>query len=652
MSEATHLSSLAMRDSIHDFKDVATQLYHIIAESLPGDIEEIKTDKEALDYVFIRSQNTFEILDVSTPNTAFRQLGGDSNKPIAILCDASMCADFVKSKLINNTIGKVIVLRNREETNDGGTNCTNDTFRKSKVPIAIDASNNPIYYPKYLPLGYITTKFCSNHDITLNKESIEIDDEIYNFSENTVTQLNNKLEEYKPYTDFNLHDSYYRTIISHKFVQKRSGDFLQVLSCTDLNRPYKIDDTNINLKDYTVYFCSTDQVPISYCLYLGINCIFKTFNGKESIFKFYYNKDMNWATQSSKIYSELLANKSSVDTIIRESITLYDKFEPIIRNEMNKISLASNIEDIRTCVKYALIYYDLIDCYITVRDSELIQMFLNSSDAITEYSDKQYLVNTIKRIKRYNDLWRNYTIHTPIKESKLFPNFDPTTYFVRKGNGEQYRNYGMVYGQAILYMLTNGKNAHLLQFIKECINQILSHISIENEEEQLAFYLHYQVFSERLIEKTDSSGMLRGGVKLTKNHATIICGHLLHHLNNTKEQHALAHISIVLHSIELPTYSVCTEIIEYIIQTYKIQYMPYLEWLYKCATYNDLTERQKNILLFLKTPNANYRQSMKNKNYLMYIKAGGKKKTQKRIRRNSSNQFKNYKHKSDTNHCH
>ena len=166
MTEARHISSLAMLDSIHDFKNIATSYYNILSESLPGSIDYIPTEPKAFEYVSKRSSNTLSVLS-TIANDAFIQLGGTPRRPVAILCDASMCVKFLVDTLSKNTIGKVIVVRNREVKNDAGTNCNDTKLTNEGILIAKDISINNVMYPKYTVFSSINTKFGSIYSLEL-----------------------------------------------------------------------------------------------------------------------------------------------------------------------------------------------------------------------------------------------------------------------------------------------------------------------------------------------------------------------------------------------------------------------------------------------------------------------------------------------------
>jgi len=133
MSEATHLSSLAMIDAIHDFNNIAKKYYDIIIESLPGYVEYLRDEDDALKYV--HADGKMSPLSITSPNESFRQLGGSNRKGVFILCDASFCVPLAVH-LSKNTIGTFALIRNREERNDCGSNVSDETLTMNRILLA------------------------------------------------------------------------------------------------------------------------------------------------------------------------------------------------------------------------------------------------------------------------------------------------------------------------------------------------------------------------------------------------------------------------------------------------------------------------------------------------------------------------------------
>jgi hypothetical protein len=306
-------------------------------------------------------------------------------------------------------------------------------------------------------------------------------------------------------------------------------------------------------------------------------------------------------------YSELIAG---TEDILREAIVIYNRLVPLIQEEMAKISSANTIDDIRSCMKYAILYYDIRNAYKVLRKMDIVNKFIENRSAITDIQDMRWILSGVRYLHKYNTLWKDYNMYGPIRETKQFPYFDPTTHFVQKRSNTY--NYGLLYGQSILFMLSREKpDDVLIHFIKECITKI-----VELSDDVVQH--HYSLFSDKLLELSDTY-MFGGGASVEKDTYWKICDYMLYYLEHLPIKHM--YLPIVTLSVFLPIQSICLSLIEHIILTYNVQYTPYMRTLMNILKYEPLSETQQRIWNFLKRVTRKTRKYMKVQQ-LIYV--GGK----------------------------
>jgi hypothetical protein len=313
--------------------------------------------------------------------------------------------------------------------------------------------------------------------------------------------------------------------------------------------------------------------------------------------------------------------ESGVEEYLREATTIYNKHVPVLQEEMKKISSATSIDEIRSCMKYALLYYDIRDCYKVLGRTDIVRRFLENRSLLTEYEDMYCILSGTMYLKKYNDIWRTYNLHGPIRDVKHFPTFDPTTHTVSK-KANTY-NYGLVYGQSLLYMLSrNRPDDALIDFIKECITKI-------TEMSNDAVQYHYSMFADKLLDLSDRF-QFGGGPPLPQEVYYEVCDYMMHYLDHVPLG---TYAPIERLTFYLPVQSICMELIEHIILAQSFRYTPYLRQLTKIVQYgNPFTDEQREVLRFLKM---SVKKNWTPTRVLPRIKVGGRTKRQIRIPRKS-----------------
>jgi hypothetical protein len=166
-------------------------------------------------------------------------------------------------RLFNNTFRGIHInyILNREVINDSGGLPTTDKLEGIDQLVDTDDS---------IKLYGTKSKFNTKYRLSLSKpEFLHTDFTIKengvvkyhsrNRSENTIEECLKKLRNKK--CD--------RSVI---YQVKRSGDWLQALSCLDLEREY--NDSTSELRGVPITLVTHDIILLCYCLYLGINVLF------------------------------------------------------------------------------------------------------------------------------------------------------------------------------------------------------------------------------------------------------------------------------------------------------------------------------------------------------------------------------------------
>jgi hypothetical protein len=181
-------------------------------------------------------------------------------------------------------------------------------------------------------------------------------------------------------------------------------------------------------------------------------------------------------------------------------IELYERHSRALLVEMQRVTDARTVEDLRLRLGYALHYAFLKEIYNPIRlHIESLHIFLENplDDRITD-DVKCNIANAITRLGCAIKSFRDFDIHTPIYDEK-FRVFDPTQYFVKVHE----LRYSIVYGQVILSTLFNKKCPELEVFVRQFVDALISLVDSD------IVTTHYALFLERSLGVQSGGGRLR-----------------------------------------------------------------------------------------------------------------------------------------------
>lgn len=515
MSSADIISTLAVADAIHDFDRAAKSLLWLIQENLPGFVHKLLAEEESIQYVEEITGRQFENIHAISADAIFRKLGGTATTPIGIVCDASFCSDFVKH-LITNKIGKVYIIKNREGSNDQGTN---PLFKGHPIMYATDIYNREIIYPAFGNDNSIENKFGSHFELRLSNtklliyiDGIEYDS--FDFSENTKKGV---LE------DMNTFHIMLNDIIANqdvkfvwdaqiRFIQKRSGDFLQILSCADKKRLYKIEGSDTTLENCIIYFCSGDRIPCAYSLAVGINTLYISGKGN----KIYRNMD-DRDSKIEKDFQKLIDNKDNTIHNLEWCITSYKDMVSKLMEKLKEIDTITSLNDIKKYISYAFHYDCILGNYSRIGNEEdMLRKFMSNMEDpyFNNHTNKRSIVFFANNYNFVHKLYSSFTIDMPLYD-KIFRDFDPLVYrriyqeyelskpHKARSAEEKYVNpYGALYGAAIFTTLFLEPTLH--EFVITCVHKIIEFARLAGEENSVKFY---KFFLERYVNHHSGGGL-------------------------------------------------------------------------------------------------------------------------------------------------
>lgn len=496
-NSANIISTLAFADSVHDFDRAAKSLMSLIVENLPGFVHTILNEESSIEYAETTSGNKFTPITSTMANTIFRQLGGTSTRPIGIVCDASFCSNFVKT-LCTNTIGKVYIIKNREGKNDQGPN---PSFRGISVNYAYETDIDlNIAYPKFEDNDTIVNKFGSVFTLELSDTELycysngEYHDQA-TFSQNTRISILDDIHIFHTILNDVMINRDIKAIhdVQFRFIQKRSGDFLQVLSCADKDRVYDIDGEEKNLRDMTVYFCSADRIPCAYALSVGINTIYISGKGNKV-----FRNMSDLPDHIDAEFQKLLDDKNTVKRNLEWMLNTYIRISNLLKERINTVHLAETVEDIKKYIGYAYQFDCLPGSFGSIyKDAELVHTFIedDTNPIFSTNLTKRKLLSHVFHYKSAKKYYWSFDIETPLHD-KIYREFNPLIYkriyqehelSNKKTTEEKYVNpYGALYGMALLSTLFH--NPELKEFVNICVHKILDLAEIAGVPEAGNFY--------------------------------------------------------------------------------------------------------------------------------------------------------------------
>lgn len=463
--------------------------------------------------------------------------------------------------LKHNTIGPVYVIRNRENKSDPGTNTSYTEY--GNLYIAEDADKYTLQYMKYDNTQYCTKyKLASTFDVSISiYGDLTVSNGTYttDHTKNTRKTSNTVLTSYTSSSRLNMQDDALMFEIQSAFLQKRCGDWLQVLSCADTSREYLIRGTRQNLNHCIPYYCSSDRPSVAYALYLGINTILKS-GSSYQVFRadprrFSYMSCEQWYNNTYRDYST--DQYVETRTSLQGGLALYERVRPLFLTMLSSINDASNATELKECMKYAIRYRFFLKNFDNhaYKKKYILQFIADPTHPLFSERNgagKRYIVSTVDQ---YKDILKRYTddyIHSDIFD-KSYAEFNPLAF--QTGLSRSTFKYNTIYGQALLYMLLDNddEEGSLKQFVQVCIQKI----SEFAEDETVA--LHYSYFLARHL-----SIQMGGGVTYSNDELLHIGTYLLDYLNETtlvgrvfKSYKTLSH--------HLSTDYMCEELLKYIV---------------------------------------------------------------------------------------
>lgn len=414
----------------------------------------------------------------------------------------------------HNTIGPVYIIRNRENKSDPGTNT--GYIESENLYIAEDVKERDIPYMKYSIHGCSKHKLTSLFDVAVsNSGSVTISNGIYNrtYTNNTRNNSEDVLTMYKGSHELDMEDDAIMFDIQIAFLQKRCGDWLQVLSCADTSRDYLIRGTRQNMNDCIPYYCSSDRVSVAYALYIGINTILKSESGYQFFradpTRFSYMSCEGWFNRTYATYST--SNYAETVEILQRAVAFYEGTKPLFIELISKIKDASTATDIKDCMKYAIRYRWFLSEFssMPLKKDYIIQFSADPMHAVFSERDgagKEYIITAVHQ---YTNALRRHTdeyIHSDIYD-KSYAEFNPLAF--QTGLSRSPFKYNTIFGQSLLYMLLghDDEEGTLKRFVQVCIQKIC------DLAEDDSVTIHYSYFLAR------HSVIQMGGGEVTTVHS-------------------------------------------------------------------------------------------------------------------------------------
>lgn len=454
------LASLAYLDAIHDFGDVARTFKPDIAASLPGEITELTDEEEALDKAATYSE-TLAHIDTEIPDEIFQNLGGTSTRPVAIVCDSSFCAKLITS-LQRNTIGQVYYVVNREILTDPGTNMK--PKETDVLSIARDTDPNPIRYKHYTSDDILATPNLHSHfDIELTHDGVC---NTYN-GETCIERVLDLSDNEKNRVKKLINMSSDIQIRQSGFLRKRAGDWLQALSCIDAERIYTVQHRRTNLKECSVYFCSSDRVAIAFALLNDINCILKR-GGSYYVYKSKRPPIMSIRDRTDyQIFLERQRAAQDYIPLLNEGIETYRLLRRDWDAILATVSSASTFDRVKELIVLAFHYTTLDNFYAREYDIARIETFIRDpfDPMFTRARDGEainHAINNFERSMRRYKYLRMYDVSDREKYYKLF-SFENTSL----------ESTELLYGSILFSILLTKTNPTLETFAINAMRKVI-----------------------------------------------------------------------------------------------------------------------------------------------------------------------------------
>jgi hypothetical protein len=488
------LTSLAFLDAVHDFKKLASETYkNVIGESLPGQIFNIPNKETAIEIASTYAEHIYNVGHDS--NEIFTNLGGSATTPIAIVCDASFCSHIIR-ELEKNTIGKVYFVINREVMLDPGNNMSS-IADSNNLYVAKDVDRKTITYPKYVsPENDYVHKFKELH----SKFDVSIENEDGKFI--FTTKLNNTLIESLKDIEINNSISNLKRIINSAasidvikscFLRKRSGDWLQILSCLDKSRDYLVNGQVKKLRDCIIYFCSSDLIALSFALCCGVNCIIR----RDSVYSVYRAREIEIPIEMDPFLKQrrdavelfhYFRNEKLEETIyiLKEGLEEYKKLKSEWEGILMTVDTVDSFDRLKELLVLALHYCTLTDLS-TRETTPFVEKFINNpyDDIFSDPMDGVTACWAVsKRAQEYPTTIRRFRHLNIYKTSEKVPYYND----VFKFENTSFESRDMIYGCVLFRTILNsaGSGGIHKTFIIKLMERIMS--LLEYDENIVAMY--------------------------------------------------------------------------------------------------------------------------------------------------------------------
>ncbi len=413
---------MAYADAIHDFSKWIriSNFKQILDDSLPGVI----TDPPLTDMETNILRNAVAVYPMSrlrgSANELFRQLGGTSSTPIAIVCDSTGPSTLIQ-ELNRVTDGQVFFIKNREVFNDPGKSLTHVLRTTPNFRVLYDAFPGKMVYPRYtersskhiLHSTFDVELYLQNKNTTcvMKHEGVVIEVENTNTT-NSVNKIVGRIEDVYDFTRNAVkHPEHLHTrIIQSCFLRKRAGDWLQILSTFDKRRPYiDANGTPTSIENAIVYFCSHDRLAVAVALHYNANCIYYQSSHSE----------MRMFEPTARMLPPYIELSHFTDPvrIADAKQTIQNGFDTMKMIDEMFIPILTGVTEptLHSAIDAALQYRAALNDFLTLHTySTMAKAYLeNHTQALFESTDaKQIITQCVQSVKELSTKYMGYDIES------------------------------------------------------------------------------------------------------------------------------------------------------------------------------------------------------------------------------------------------
>jgi hypothetical protein len=422
---------------------------------------------------------------LKTSSELYDWLNPHKQSAIAFLIDASKGRFYdllMNDKKADSSIAqkKAYIINNREGVNDaaGKLSISNDPNNIVSLEEINDTDTSHILYP-IMDLERITQLtsrelFCSKYALTVSPIKLNNKKEVITLGitnkdlTRQVTILKGTKEESHPNavpTLISLIDKLLSSLLKsgeaekktlyHTYLQqKRSGDWLQVLSCLDTIR-YKIPEGT------RIMFVTLDTLALVYALIMGVDVLF-TYVHSGQRWLIFFHKDIGGVTRSE-------------GDLIKGEIALYPRFDTDARYIECKVNYISQHLAISRKVNTSI--EELIKTIKTPADEKLKKRFKGEE---TEKKIKQLL-------ERFTDLAIFRSIAPEVKDKKEEDIFNPTAKLdeIKALKGIYLSNYSIIKKAIDGRINREATSGNFLTAMNIYLSSILSKPSVQSKDTKI-----------------------------------------------------------------------------------------------------------------------------------------------------------------------